>query len=355
MPNFRINKLLDPIQIVNIPSGLVPKGAYNASTDYAVGDSVDYNGSSYVMFADAAAGTLPTDTTKWQILAEKGDTGSAGTDGTDGEGVPTGGTTGQVLTKSSSTDFDTTWSDPTAGTGAVDSVNGATGIVVLDADDIDDTSTTNKFVTATDITNLGNLSGINTGDQTTITGNAGTATKLATARNIDGQSFDGSANITIIAPGTHAATSKTTPVDADELPIVDSAASNVLKKLTWTNLKATLKTYFDTLYQAAGTYLGSLVDDTTPQLGGDLDLNTHTVGDATAADLTKLNSVTASASELNILDGATLSTTELNYVDGVTSAIQTQLDAKVDGTTKITVSSTEPTSPATGEIWIDTT
>lgn len=40
--------------------------------------------------------------------------------------------------------------------------------------------------------------------------------------------------------------------------------------------------------------------------------------------------VTASAAELNILDGATLSTTELNYVDGVTSAIQTQLDGKVD-------------------------
>ena len=47
----------------------------------------------------------------------------------------------------------------------VQSVNTATGAVVLDADDIDDTSTTNKFVTASDITNLGNLSGTNTGDQ----------------------------------------------------------------------------------------------------------------------------------------------------------------------------------------------
>ena len=47
----------------------------------------------------------------------------------------------------------------------VDSVNGQTGAVSLDADDIDDTSTTNKFVTASDITNLGNLSGTNTGDQ----------------------------------------------------------------------------------------------------------------------------------------------------------------------------------------------
>ena len=44
------------------------------------------------------------------------------------------------------------------------------------------------------------------------------------------------------------ATSKTTPVDADYIGLMDSAASNVLKKLSWANLKATLKTYFDTLY-----------------------------------------------------------------------------------------------------------
>jgi hypothetical protein len=94
----------------------------------------------------------------------------------------------------------------------------------------------------------GTSSGTNTGDQTSVSGNAGSATILVTARNIDGQSFNGSADITVIAPGTHAATSKTTPVDADEIPISDSAASFVLKKLTWANLKATLKTYLDTLY-----------------------------------------------------------------------------------------------------------
>lgn len=79
-------------------------------------------------------------------------------------------------------------------------------------------------------------------------GPPGVANSLSTARDIDGQAFDGSADITVIAPGTHAATSKTTPVDADELPLVDSAASNVLKKLTWANLKATLKGYFDGVY-----------------------------------------------------------------------------------------------------------
>lgn len=36
----------------------------------------------------------------------------------------------------------------------------------------------------------------------------------------------------------HAATSKATPVDADEISLVDSAASWVMKKFTWANLKA---------------------------------------------------------------------------------------------------------------------
>lgn len=52
---------------------------------------------------------------------------------------------------------------------------------------------------------------------------------------------------------TVAATAKTTPVDADVMPIQDSAASNILKKVTWANIKATLKTYFDTLYTAVNT------------------------------------------------------------------------------------------------------
>ena len=43
-------------------------------------------------------------------------------------------------------------------------------------------------------------------------------------------------------------TAKTTPVDADVVTLWDSAASWARKKGTWSNIKATLKTYFDTLY-----------------------------------------------------------------------------------------------------------
>ena len=51
--------------------------------------------------------------------------------------------------------------------------------------------------------------------------------------------------------------SKSTPIDADNLLLQDSADLSIWKKLSWANVKATLKTYFDTLYQAAGTYLTS--------------------------------------------------------------------------------------------------
>lgn len=65
------------------------------------------------------------------------------------------------------------------------------------------------------------------------------------------------------------ATAKTTPVDADFVGLMDSAASNVLKKLSWANIKATLKAYFDAIYEPLYapvfmTYTGgSQVNNTT--------------------------------------------------------------------------------------------
>lgn len=48
---------------------------------------------------------------------------------------------------------------------------------------------------------------------------------------------------------------KATPVDADVFTGSDSAASNVWKKFTWANIKATLKTYFDAIYAVKATGL----------------------------------------------------------------------------------------------------
>jgi hypothetical protein len=62
----------------------------------------------------------------------------------------------------------------------VASVNTQTGAVVLDADDISDALTTKKFVTATDVTNLGNLSGTNSGDEPDATTTVKGIVELAT-------------------------------------------------------------------------------------------------------------------------------------------------------------------------------
>lgn len=56
----------------------------------------------------------------------------------------------------------------------------------------------------------------------------------------------------VIADTVHAAASKVTPVDADEVPLVDSASSFSLKKLTWANLKAAIATYLSNAAFAIG-------------------------------------------------------------------------------------------------------
>jgi hypothetical protein len=88
-----------------------------------------------------------------------------------------------------------------------------------------------------------------------------------------------SAGATDVAAVIHAATGKTTPVDADEFGIVDSAASNVLKKLTWANLKATLWTAWGALV-AAGT------QKTTP-----VDADKLAIADSAASNATKYSTI----------------------------------------------------------------
>lgn len=56
-------------------------------------------------------GTSVTGTVATGGVGPTGATGAAGANGADGEGVPVGGTTGQVLAKVNGTNYNTTWSD----------------------------------------------------------------------------------------------------------------------------------------------------------------------------------------------------------------------------------------------------
>lgn len=70
------------------------------------------------------------------IKGPQGDPGEDGTDGANGQGVPTGGTAGQILSKNSATDYDTSWIDmPESGPFEVID---ATGETEIDLDDYTD-------------------------------------------------------------------------------------------------------------------------------------------------------------------------------------------------------------------------
>jgi hypothetical protein len=72
-----------------------------------------------------------------------------------------------------------------------------------------------------------------------------TASGLRTAINVaDGADVTSATNV---GSSINGSTAKTSLVDADSMPLIDSEASNVLKKITWANLKSTIKTYYDSV------------------------------------------------------------------------------------------------------------
>ena len=64
-----------------------------------------------------------------------------------------------------------------------------------------------------------------------------------------------------------AASEKVTPVDNDLVGLVDSAASNSLRRLKWSSIKATLKTYNDTLYSTASSVATAISSAFTAAIG----------------------------------------------------------------------------------------
>jgi hypothetical protein len=177
------------------------------------------------------------------------------------------------------------------------------------------------------------ISGSNTGDQTTITGNAGTATKLATARNINGVAFDGSADITVTAAaGTLTGTTLASNVVSSSLtsvgtltnltvtnPIVGSVTGNAATVTTNANLTG------DVTSSGNATSVVKINGTSLAGLATGILKNTTTTGVpsiAVAADFPTLNqSTTGTAANVTgivgIANGGTGATTKTLAFDAL--------------------------------------
>lgn len=180
-----------------------------------------------------------------------------------------------------------------SGVGSVDSVNGQTGIVVLNADDISDAITTNKFVTSAEKTTWNNKQDILTED------NFGEF--VASLEGKDALSDDDKFNIT----------------DVDD--------SDKQKKFTFLKLKTQLKTYFDTIYTTSSAVASQI--------------STALVGYATQSWVTSQGYITNVISALgftpenvaNKSTSTTLGTSDTLYP--TQNAVKTYADTKVDKVT----------------------
>ena len=141
---------------------------------------------------------------------------------------------------------------------------------------------TNASTATTAASTATTQAGIATSAASTATTKAGEASTSAAAAAASAASITAQ-----VATATHGATDKATPVDADELPLADSAATYGLKKLTWANLKATLATWLTTL---TATWSNKTL--TSPVINGGA-INNATVG-ATTPSTGAFTTVTAS-------------------------------------------------------------
>lgn len=192
-------------------------------------------------------------------------------------------------------------------------------------------------------TELGYLDGVTSNIQSQLNGKLGSsataakANALATARNINGMSFDGSANRFNYGTCSTAAGTAAKTVACSGFSLATGAEITVKFTVTNTASSPTLNVnstgakpiYYNGAAISAGYLKANKTysfryNGTQYDLVGDVDTNT-------TYSLSSLG-VTATAAELNKLDGLATTKTELGYLDGVTSNVQTQLNNKLSTT-----------------------
>jgi hypothetical protein len=158
--------LLNGTGLVSVNGSTTP--VYNTTSSSISGIISDETGSGAMVF-----GTSPT-------IATPTVTGSL----TNANSIPF------VLSSPTTIDFHQ------SGSGTVRFINNTFGSVNMSLTNSGDMGVRGALTVA-GAASASNLSGTNTGDQTTITGNAGTATALQTGRTISGTLFNGTSNITL--------------------------------------------------------------------------------------------------------------------------------------------------------------
>src|SRR5210317_1915281 len=215
----------------------------------------------------------------------------------------------------------------------------------------------------------GNVTGNVTGD---VTGNADTATTLETARNIAGQSFDGSADITIASTdlsdtssitlnsATQTLTNKTINSASNTITITESNISDLGSYITasstdtltnksgnisqWTNDSGYLTPFTETNdLTAAETWANfpdaNITQSSVTQHQAALSITESQISDLgsyiTVSSTDTLTNKTISGASNTIsginatsIGDGSISNTEFQHLNGVSSNVQTQLDAK---------------------------
>ena len=187
--------------------------------------------------------------------------------------------------------------------------------------------------------------------QTTVSGNAGSATKLATSRSIDGVNFNGTSDITHYGTCSTAAATAAKVVSCTGFKL--ATGSKISVKFTVTNTAASPTLNVNSTGAKAIRYRGSAIsagnlaanrvytfvyDGTAYELIGDIDTNTtYSTGTATTAGLTKLYTSTGTAADGTMTQNAI--TTALNgksptsHIHSVASTTANGFLRKLDGST----------------------
>jgi hypothetical protein len=126
-----------------------------------------------------------------------------------------------------------------------------------------------RLITSAESTLLGNTSGTNTGDETDTTIKTKLGITTLSGSNTGDQDLSGyqaTLTATNLKTLVDTFTTTTTPVDADVVPITDSAGTTT-KKLSWSDFKSTLLVYLNTIFGRITTAdTGSIISFDSPKI-----------------------------------------------------------------------------------------